>query len=105
MHLVINYKVYSDIVTALCPRGYAVNNLINSNKWTEIWGDGIKVGNEAWDDSYYSYKLSPNSPGGIIFNDNSACKNHSLLQINKDKIIIIKLYLIHSFIFQKSQFC
>ena len=51
MHLVINYKVYSDIVTALCPRGYAVNNLINSNKWTEIWGDGIKVGNEAWDDS------------------------------------------------------
>ena len=34
-------------MTAYCPGGYAVN------KWTEVWGDGIKVGNEAWDDSYY----------------------------------------------------
>jgi cysteine-rich repeat protein len=53
-------------VTVTCPIGYSRTNSISPYRWKEIWGDGIRVGAELWDDGNTADNNGCNSNWGIV---------------------------------------
>jgi cysteine-rich repeat protein len=55
---------YHVIVT--CPAGYSGTNPLSPYKWKEIWGDGIRIGAELWDDGNTADNDGCNSNWGVV---------------------------------------
>jgi cysteine-rich repeat protein len=53
-------------VTVTCSIGYSGTDSISPYRWKEIWGDGIRVGAELWDDGNTANNDGCNSNWGIV---------------------------------------